>query len=80
MENVQYDKHIYFNYALTLFIFIATFNVFGMIPYSLTVTSYISITLALSGMSFFANLLLTFSGHGGQFVKFFYQKELMGLY
>jgi len=58
LENLSYKKPLFLNYALTLFTFLLVCNVLGMIPYSLTVTSYIIITLNLSGMSFFANMLI----------------------
>ena len=55
----------------TLFMFILTCNVFGMIPYGFTVTSHISITFALDMMVF---LLVTLFGiylHGFHFFSLF---------
>jgi len=55
----------------TLFMFILTCNVFGMIPYGFTVTSHISITFALAMMVF---LLVTLFGiylHGFHFFSLF---------
>lgn len=71
LENLSYKKPLFLNYALTLFTFLLVCNVLGMIPYSLTVTSYIIITLNLSGMSFFANLLIGLRIYGWSFFKFF---------
>lgn len=55
----------------TLFIFILTCNLFGMLPYAFTVTSHISITFAMAMMVF---LLVTFLGlylHGWRFFSLF---------
>ena len=55
----------------TLFMFILTCNLFGMIPYGFTVTSHISITFALAMMVF---LLVTLFGiylHGFHFFSLF---------
>lgn len=71
LENLSYKKPLFLNYALTLFTFLLVCNVLGMIPYSLTVTSYIIITLNLSGMSFFANMLIGLRIYGWSFFKFF---------
>ena len=42
----------YLPYMLTLFMFILLSNLFGLIPYSTTVTSNIAVTAALAGISF----------------------------
>lgn len=78
LKNLTYGKNIFLNYALTLFIFLLICNIFGMIPYSLTVTSYLIITLNLSGMSFFGNLLLALRVHGLKFAKFFIPNGVTG--
>ena len=55
----------------TLFMFILTCNLFGMVPYGFTVTSHISITFALAMMVF---LLVTVVGiylHGFHFFSLF---------
>ena len=71
LENLSYKKPLFLNYALTLFTFLLVCNVLGMVPYSLTVTSYIIITLNLSGMSFFGNMLIGLRIYGWSFFKFF---------
>lgn len=78
LKNLTYDKHIFLNYALALFMFLLACNLFGMIPYSLTVTSYLSVTLSLSGMSFFGNLLIALRVHGLKFFKFFLPQGVTG--
>ena len=71
LDNLSYKKSIFINYALSLFVFLLVCNLIGMIPYSLTATSYIALTLNLSGMSFFGNLLLGLRVHQWKFFKFF---------
>lgn len=55
----------------TLFMFILACNLFGMIPYSFTVTSHISITFALAMMVFLLVTLLGFFLHGFHFFSLF---------
>ncbi len=45
-----YEK--YLPYLLTIFFFILLSNLFGLLPYSATVTSNIAVTAALAGLSF----------------------------
>lgn len=78
LENLLYFKSIFLNYTLALFLFLLTCNLFGMIPYSLTVTSYLILTLNLSGMSFFANLIIALKVHGFSFFKFFVPNGVSG--
>jgi F-type H+-transporting ATPase subunit a len=42
----------YLPYLLTIFFFILLSNLFGLLPYSVTVTSNIAVTAALAGLSF----------------------------
>ncbi len=58
----------------TLFMFISTCNLFGMIPYGFTVTSHISITFALAIMVFLLVTLLGFVLHGLHFFSLFLPK------
>ena len=58
----------------TLFMFISTCNLFGMIPYGFTVTSHISITFALAIMVFLLVTLLGFALHGLHFFSLFLPK------
>ena len=58
----------------TLFMFIITCNLFGMIPYGFTVTSHISITFALAIMVFLLVTLLGFALHGLHFFSLFLPK------
>lgn len=78
LENLLYFKSVFLNYTLALFLFLLTCNLFGMVPYSLTVTSYLILTLNLSGMSFFANLIIALKVHGLNFFKFFVPNGVSG--
>jgi F-type H+-transporting ATPase subunit a len=55
----------------SLFIFILTCNLFGMLPYSFTVTSHISVTFALAMMVFLLVTALGFILHGAHFLSLF---------
>lgn len=62
----------YFPIIFTLFIFVLTCNLFGMIPYSFTVTSHIIVTFALAGFIFLGVTLIAIFKHGiGKFLHFF---------
>jgi F-type H+-transporting ATPase subunit a len=58
----------------TLFMFIMTCNLLGMIPYSFTVTSHISVTFVLAMMVFLLVTLLGFILHGFHFFSLFLPK------
>ena len=62
-ENLTSEKNIYFYYTIALFGFILFSNILGLIPYSLTATSYLVITFFLSGTSFFGNLVIGIRTH-----------------
>jgi len=79
LENMNYFKSIFLNYTLALFIFLLSCNLFGMIPYSLTISSYLILTLNLSGMSFFGNLIIALKIHKLKFFKFFIPSGVNGL-
>lgn len=55
----------------TLFMFIMTCNLFGLIPYSFTVTSHFSITFALALIIFTLVTMLGFILHGFHFFSLF---------
>ncbi|CAK6549594.1 MAG: F0F1 ATP synthase subunit A [Candidatus Midichloria mitochondrii] len=58
----------------SLFIFILSCNLFGMIPYSFTVTSHISITFAMAAAIFIFITILGFIRHGAHFLSLFLPK------
>lgn len=59
---------------LSIFIFILSANLLGMLPYSFTVTSHISITLALATIIFIFITLYGFYKHGLHFLSLFMPK------
>jgi F-type H+-transporting ATPase subunit a len=70
-ENVGTDGMRYFPFVFTLFVFILTLNLLGMIPYSFTVTSHIIVTFALAAMVFTVVTAIGFLRHGVGFLKLF---------
>jgi F-type H+-transporting ATPase subunit a len=70
-ENVGSEGMKYFPFVFTLFVFILTLNLLGMIPYSFTVTSHIIVTFALAAMVFTVVTAIGFTRHGLGFLKLF---------
>lgn len=58
----------------SLFLFILICNLLGMLPYSFTVTSHISITFALAVLVFFLVTIVGFIKHGFHFFSLFLPK------
>lgn len=63
------DAMGFFPIIFTLFMFLLTCNLLGMLPYSFTVTSHIIVTFALALIIFFACTLLAIAKHGP--IRFF---------
>lgn len=61
----------YFPVAIVLFIFILTNNLIGMVPYSFTITSHITLTFFLSFSIFVAMNVIGFQRHGMEFFSLF---------
>lgn len=70
-DNVGTAGMQYFPFVFTLFMFVLTLNMLGMLPYSFTVTSHIIITFALAAFVFLGVTLLGFIKHGVKFLKLF---------
>ena len=70
LENVGKNSK-YFIYVLFLFLLIVFSNLFGMIPFSFTVTSQIIITFSASLMGFIAINIIGFRKHGLVFFSMF---------
>ncbi len=70
-ENAGKEGLKYAPFVLTLFIFILFTNLLGLIPYSFTVTSHITITFAMAAFIFIAVTLLGFARHGIKFLGLF---------
>lgn len=61
----------YFPFMAVLFMFILSNNIIGMIPYSFTVTSHITLTLFLSFSIFVAMNIIGFQRHGAEYFSLF---------
>ena len=70
-QNVGAGGRKFVPLIFTLFMFILTCNLFGMIPYGFTVTSHISITFAIAMMIFLLVTLLGLYLYGFKFFSLF---------
>ena len=64
----------FFPFVFTIFMFILTLNMLGLIPYAFTVTSHIIITAALALTVFFTVLIYGLMRHGLHFFNLFVPK------
>jgi F-type H+-transporting ATPase subunit a len=64
----------FFPFVFTIFMFVLTLNMFGLIPYGFTVTSHIVITAALALTVFFTVLIYGLIRHGLHFFNLFVPK------
>jgi F-type H+-transporting ATPase subunit a len=64
----------FFPFVFTIFMFVLTLNMFGLIPYAFTVTSHIIITAALALTVFFTVLGYGLKRHGLHFFNLFVPK------
>ncbi|MBY0354248.1 MAG: F0F1 ATP synthase subunit A [Rickettsiales bacterium] len=58
-------------FMFTVFFFVLTANLLGLVPYSFTVTSHIIVTFALSALVFLGVTAVGFYHHGLHFLKMF---------
>ncbi|HEY5377911.1 MAG TPA: F0F1 ATP synthase subunit A [Pseudolabrys sp.] len=65
---------IFFPFVFTIFMFVLTLNIFGLIPYAFTVTSHIIVTAALSATVFLTVLGYGLFRHGLHFFNLFVPK------
>ena len=61
----------YFAFIFSLFMFVLFCNMFGMIPYTFTVTSHIIVTFILAAFIFIAVTVIGFIKHGFGYLKLF---------
>ena len=61
----------YFSFIFSLFMFVLFCNMFGMIPYSFTVTSHIIVTFMLAAFIFIGVTVIGFIKHGLGYLKLF---------
>jgi F-type H+-transporting ATPase subunit a len=59
----------YFSFVASLFLFILTCNLIGLVPGSYTITSQIAVTGAFAIGIFFMTLVIGFAKHGGHFLS-----------
>ncbi|HEX5211907.1 MAG TPA: F0F1 ATP synthase subunit A [Pseudolabrys sp.] len=64
----------FFPFVFTIFMFVLTLNMFGIIPYAFTVTSHIIVTAALALTVFFTVLIYGLIRHGFHFFNLFVPK------
>lgn len=70
-DNIGKEGKQYFPLILTLFIFIALMNLFGIIPYTFTPTAHIVVTFGLSLSIFLGVTLLGFVNHKSDYISMF---------
>ena len=61
----------YFAFIFSLFMFVLFCNMFGMIPYTFTVTSHIIVTFMLAAFIFIGVTIIGFIRHGFGYLKLF---------
>jgi F-type H+-transporting ATPase subunit a len=64
----------YFAFIFSLFMFVLFCNMFGMIPYSFTVTSHIIVTFILASLVFVGVTIIGFIKHGIKYLELFVPK------
>ena len=64
----------YFSFIFSLFMFVLFCNMFGMIPYSFTVTSHIIVTFVLASFIFIGVTIIGFIKHGFKYLELFVPK------
>lgn len=73
--NFDNDSKKYVGFIFSIFFFILCANILGLIPYSFTSTSHISVTFSLAMIVFTMTLLIAFIKHGIFFFKIFVPKN-----
>ena len=61
----------YFSFIFSLFMFVLFCNMFGMVPYTFTVTSHIIVTFVLAAFIFIGVTIIGFMKHGIGYLKLF---------
>ncbi len=75
-DNIAGEKgQFFFPLILSLFIFIVTLNLIGLIPYSFTLTSHIVVTFALSLAIFIGINIISVRLHGSNFFSLFFPES-----
>ncbi len=69
--NAGHGAEPYFPFVFTLFMFILTCNLVGLIPFTFTVTSHIIVTFALAFLVFVGVTIIGIVKHGAHFLRLF---------
>lgn len=70
-ENTSHKGKQFFPFIFSIFTFILTLNLMGMLPYGFTTTAHFIITFALAAIVFILVLLIGFVKHGMHFFSLF---------
>lgn len=72
-NNIKGEKgQLYFPFIFSLFFFISSMNLIGLVPYSFTITSHFAVTLSLSIMVFIAMNIICINTHKLAFFSLFF--------
>ena len=71
-DNVGSGGRAYFPFIFTLFMFVLTCNLVGMIPGSFTVTSHIIVNFSLAAVIFLGTTVIGIVRHGTKFLSLFF--------
>lgn len=71
VENIKIKKQVYLPLVFLVFYFILFLNLIGMVPYSFTVTSHLSVTFSLAFCLFFGLNFIGIRKHGLAFFGLF---------
>ena len=71
VESAGKSSKGFFPFIFTIFSFVTTLNVLGLLPYSFSVTSQLIITFAMAIVVFFAVIITGFVKHGIKFLSLF---------
>ena len=70
-DNVGKSARAFFPYIFSLFMFILTANVIGLVPYSFTITSHLIVTLSLAISTFIGINIVCVREHGANMLSLF---------
>jgi F-type H+-transporting ATPase subunit a len=71
-DNVGTGGRQYFPFIFTLFMFVLSCNLIGMVPGSFTVTSHIIVTFGLAIVVFIGVTVIAIAKHGSAFLRLFF--------
>ena len=71
VESAGNKSRAFFPFIFSLFTFILTLNLLGMLPYGFTVTSHVIVTFAIAGAIFILVTVTGFIKHGLHFLSLF---------